>query len=119
MVDQERILELHRRGLSARMIAFEVGCATRTITRFRARHGLTVPQPANAARPACPERLERARVMLEDGASHLEVRETLGLHSATIRRHFPGTAWSRDQVNDARKMAQAFKALPSHLEMVA
>lgn len=46
---------------------------------------------------ADPEKLERARLMLEDGASRREVTRTLGLHSSTLANHFPDSGWTSRQ----------------------
>lgn len=46
---------------------------------------------------ADPEKLERARLMLEDGASRREVTRTTGLHSSTLANHFPDSGWTNRQ----------------------
>lgn len=94
--DYESIAELHRLGYSAPQIAARAGCSTRTVGRWRRSQGLT-ERPAHASYPVTPERLEAARRMLEDGASHHDISLTLHMSVHTLRAHFPGTAWSRDE----------------------
>ena len=44
--------------------------------------------------------------MLEDGCSHQEIRNTLGVSPQTIRNWFPGTAFTKEQVADRARLAQ-------------
>lgn len=40
------------------------------------------------------EKMQAAAVLFADGASRDEVQRSTGLCLKTLRRHFPGTAWS-------------------------
>lgn len=94
--DHESIAELHRLGYSAPQIAVRAGCSTRTVERWRRSQGLT-ERPAHSSYPVTPERLEAARRLLDDGASHKDISQTLHMSRTTLQRHFPGTAWTRDE----------------------
>jgi hypothetical protein len=60
VIDAETVLALHHQGLSAKQIAAQMGCTTRTVTRIRARNGLSAALPANATHSMAPERAQRA-----------------------------------------------------------
>lgn len=77
---------IYRPGLTIAEAARKLGCAERTISRARAQLGLA---DKVTHRPADPARLERARQLLEEGASLLDVERTTGLTHKTLRRHFP------------------------------
>lgn len=110
-VDPELIERLHNEGLSAPEIAHRVGCSDRTVTRWRRANGLTKLTSPNAGKPISPERLEAARRMLDDGASYADVQTTLGIQQDTVRRHFPGRAWSPQQVAQYLVMVRAMHRL--------
>jgi predicted transcriptional regulator len=44
-----------------------------------------------------PEKLAKAKQMLEEGCSQQEVALTLNMSRNTIRKYFPGTAWTFQQ----------------------
>lgn len=103
--DYESIAELHRLGYSATQIAARAGCSTRTVVRWRRSQGLTT-LPENASVPASQERLDAARRMLEDGVSHKDISRTLRMNPETLRRHFPGTAWTTQQSGRLAQMVR-------------
>lgn len=111
-MDYASIAELHRLGYTANQIAVRVGCSTRTVERWRRSQGLT-ERPAHASYPATPERLEAARSMLADGASHKDICLTLRMNRETLRRHFPGTAWTPSQSGHLAQMVRQLNQLES------
>lgn len=44
-----------------------------------------------------PETMDRARRLVEDGASVTEIKRTTGLARETILKYFPGSAWTCQQ----------------------
>ena len=111
VIDRERVLKLHRQGMSASEIAALVECSPRTITRIRKSEGLSEPLTPEGNGPVTPERLEAARLMLEDGASAKEVRRTLHMSQATLRNHFPGMSWSKGEVCEFARMVAEMNRL--------
>lgn len=106
-----RIEELNALGWSSSRIAAELGCAEKTVHRWRVRNGLAQTVGQNVGRRVSAERLERARRMFDDGASRSDVGRTLGMAWATIDRHFPGTAWTPEQAGEAAAMSRKLRAL--------
>ena len=106
--DRDEIGRLTKAGWSAAKIADQLGCTERTVVRVRAGLGITQPVPPNSSLRISSERLERARLLIEDGVSHIEVRRTLGVNEATLMRHFPGTQWSRAEVTSFTRSLRAF-----------
>ena len=96
-VNVEQFLELQSSGWSARQIAEAFGCTTRTVTRTRARLGLSNPHPAYSGRPLDSERLNKARALIEEGLSHNQISQMLGIRHETLVRHFPGTQWTPEE----------------------
>ena len=105
IVDYDSIAELNRLGYSASQIATRLGCSTKSVERWRSSRGLTT-LPENASRRVSPERLEAARSMLADGASHKDICRTLRMNRETLRRHFPGTAWTPEQSGRLAQMVR-------------
>jgi hypothetical protein len=48
-------------------------------------------------RPMDPERKAKIEAMLDDGWSFAEIYRTEGAHPETLRKHFPGRAWTDNQ----------------------
>ncbi|MFT4471402.1 helix-turn-helix domain-containing protein [Arthrobacter sulfonylureivorans] len=96
-VDRDAIAELAEDGYTAPQIAERLGCAVRTVNRARAELGLAQPGPNQARGPVPAEKLARARALIEDGASHKEVLQTLGMGWQTLSKYFPGTGWTNVQ----------------------
>ena len=53
-----------------------------------------------------PEDLDRARAMIDDGASVMEITRTLGIARETILKNFPGASWSH---RDAGSLGYAMR----------
>ena len=81
------------KGWTAAAIADELGCAKRTVNRWRHDHGVAQPTPEAWDPDGLPARLERARMLLEDGASYKEVERTVHMNRRTLRKRFPGYGW--------------------------
>jgi hypothetical protein len=60
-------------------------------------------------------RLERAAVLLDDGWGFEHVRQVLRLHQRTLRKRFPGRAWTHRQTLEAAWMARRLSQIPGRL----
>lgn len=98
--DWEQIAKLHAAGKSAKAIAEELQCTTRTVVRWRARNGLSNPSSPLAGSRISTERLAAVRRMVEDGASVNEIRKTLHVWPLTVRRYFPDASWTKAQTGE-------------------
>lgn len=98
-VDDEELLALHHAGKTANEIAQALGVTTRTVERYRARLGVSVPSPRSAWRVS-PEWKARVEALLEDGTSLAEAARTVGCNDVTMRRHFPGRGWTKEQAGE-------------------
>ncbi|MDQ0241220.1 hypothetical protein [Arthrobacter bambusae] len=67
---------------------------------------MTKPRPgARPKKPPCtPEELNKARLMLEDGASMREITRTLGISKTTLRNKFPGMGWTYKESGEFRQL---------------
>lgn len=81
-------------GRTAQQIAEQIGCSKRQVCRDRRSLGLSPPH----APPLTDSQLEQAEALLDDGASRSETARTLGVAETTIRRHFPGRGWTKQQI---------------------
>jgi len=89
--DWGRVVELTKQGLTVEAIADKLSMSRRHVTYIRNRtHTTTRP----AMSPLSDEQVERARQMLDDGASYAEIHRTLG-HAFNDR--IPGRGWTREQ----------------------
>lgn len=98
--DREQIAALTRQGKTAAQIAELLGCTERTVSRVRIETGTAKPVSPYSGKPVSPERLEQARLMLNDGAPWSEISRTLHISEHSLAKHFPGTQWTREQMND-------------------
>lgn len=79
---------MHRRGDPPEVIATAAGYNPTTVKRILAANG--VP-PSGPPKPrVTADELEKARAMLDDGASYWQVAETLGRAWDTWHRNLPG-----------------------------
>lgn len=97
-----RVKDLTEAGWSAAEIASELGCTQRTVTRYRARLGISQEYGSKVS----PEVWAKAEPLLQDGASCEEVGRTLGVPGKSVRAKFPQYTWSREQVNEYMSMIQ-------------
>lgn len=102
----EDFLGMDREGMSASVIAARLGVSERTVGRWRALAGRSRP-----VEPSPVSVRERAREMLEDGASRADVAETLGVNSKTVWSWFPQYAWTAAQRSEYRVMVKKLESL--------
>jgi hypothetical protein len=104
----EEYARIHRPDLSTVAAAERLGVNPRTITRFRARLGLS-QEHHGATRRLTPEELARVEAMLNDGAPVREVERTFGMCWRTVTKHFPGRAWNRSQIGQYARVVSAHR----------
>lgn len=105
LVDEERLLLLHRAGRNATEIAEELDVTVRTVVRHRARLGLAQHNPGSLWR-ATPEWRARVEALLSDGASLKEIARTTGTNEKTVIRHFRGRGWTLEQSGEHAVMTR-------------
>jgi IS30 family transposase len=93
---QQRVHELTHLGMTSIEIAAILNTTQRTVVRDRRATGCA-QQPAQ---PLTPSEIRQAQQLLDDGCSILEVSRTIRRAPITIRRHFPGRAWTREQISE-------------------
>lgn len=93
-IDRNEFLALNAAGKTLAELAEHFAANPRTISRIRTELGLSHEY---LGRPITPERRNRIQQMLDDGWSHAEIHRTEGADPDTIRKHFPGTAWTKQQ----------------------
>jgi hypothetical protein len=102
-----RVLELSRQGFTTAQIGVMLGITRRSVGRARARHAAVhdMPPRFTAAEKA------RAQAFLEDGAGYVEVAETLGRNTGTIRHNVPGYNWTPHQKAQKAALVRLGKTL--------
>jgi len=102
-----RFLELQARGLNAKQIAQEMGVTPRTVQRWRGKLNLakknTGPWPQDIR--------DKAKALLDGGASYREVGRTLGPSARAIAKWFPGYGWTFQQAGSYAQMVLLEKEL--------
>lgn len=94
---RERVVELTRQGYSAPAIAAFIGITKRSVVRIRSEMGIAQPP---SGPPLTDAEKARAAQLLADGCSYTDVGRTLGRHPHSLRRHFPGMGWERQQCGE-------------------
>jgi uncharacterized protein YerC len=89
-IDLEEFRQLLGDGWTASQLANHFESSTATITRYRRLAGA----PSHLL---SPERIARIDAMIEDGWSFAEISRTEGVHVETLRRRYPGRAWTMRQ----------------------
>jgi uncharacterized protein YerC len=97
-VNRGEFLRLNSEGWSITRLAAHFGVNEATISRLRRQHGAGM----DARRMMTPERREVIQEMLNDGWPYREIRRTEGVAMDTLRKHFPGQAWTQEQANQFR-----------------
>ncbi len=101
LVDRDLVREYTEDGLDCKQIADRLGCSEGTVSRIRTELGINVLSQVNKY----PESVrQRALEMLEDGASYLDVGETLGISYTSLHRWFPNMGWTPEEIYEYRKM---------------
>lgn len=106
---QNLILELHAQGKTRAAIAKEAEVSTWTVSKVIQQAGLVDPARSAGSR-ITPEKLAKAKAMLDDGNSLTEVCKTLRMGMRTLQRHFPehakgwGQGWQRQALEKAAMM---------------
>lgn len=103
----ERIAELTRQGLTAKVIAEKLNITRRSVVRIRAAMGVAQPAPQRMT----ADELARAEALLVDGASVTEAARTIGRCDQALRKHFPQYAWSPSQAAELAVLVQRAKRL--------
>jgi len=93
---------LFESGMSRADLADHFGCDLVTVTRIR--KALDLPQFAGTPRWLNTDRRNRIQAMLADGMSFAEISRTEGADPETLRRHFPGQQWTRQQCIDWQRI---------------
>ncbi|ASR83200.1 DNA binding protein [Arthrobacter phage Abidatro] len=106
-VTLEDYARIHRPDLAAAEAAKLLGVTPRTITRYRARLGVSQPSHGGAVRPS-PELLAEIAARLDDGWPVKEVCETFHVCHKTVTRHFPGRAWTRSQIGRHARLVSSW-----------
>jgi len=102
-VDREEFARLDGEGWSLTELAAHFGVAVTTASRVRKALGLSRPAPALA-----PEKVARIEEALEDGWSFKEISRTLGVDMETLRRRWPGRAWTKAEAIDYTRRLRWF-----------
>lgn len=87
-VDRTKFIELAAEGKSNKELQEHFKVSECTISRLRKTTG-TSTKPTMT-----PERKARIEAMIADGWSFAEITRTEGADPETLRRHFPGQAWT-------------------------
>lgn len=90
-VDRDQFARYAADGATNAELMERFGCSEATVTRLRKLTGTTT------AKRMTPERLNRIAAMLDDGMPFNEISRTEGADPETLRKHFPGRQWTRQQ----------------------
>lgn len=99
----EQILSFGQ-SMTRREIAAKVGCCMDTVTKCWRRNG--IGHAKDNCTPITRERLEIAKRCLDDGWSWSEIYKTHGISQQTMRKYFPGTQWTKEQIAQMSSMVQ-------------
>lgn len=97
-VDRCEFLRLNSAGWSIARLAAHFGVNEATISRLRRHHGAGM----DTRRMMTPERRAAIQEMLNDGWPYKEIMRTEGASMDTLRKHFPGQAWTQEQASQFR-----------------
>jgi IS30 family transposase len=106
----ERVTRLTAAGWSAAEIAEDLGVTPRSVTRLRAKAGLTngvqIPRWT-------PQQVELFDRLLTEGWSYREISRTHHVNEGTLSRRFPGRGWKTEQKIEIREARRLLAAIPS------
>lgn len=95
---------LSRSGCSIAEICNATGLSRTSVVRIKNQRGLSKPQ----RRQLTTDEIERAKALLDDGASIAEVVRTLGCGRSQIDDRFPGRAWPLSRTLEHQKSLRKF-----------
>lgn len=90
-VDRAQLAKLTADGWTVNQLAKHFGAHPSSISRLRGSLGISTKPTMTPERKAAIER------MLADEWSFAEISRTEGADQATLRKHFPGRAWTEKQ----------------------
>lgn len=99
------IKTMTQQGRTAHEISTALGITQRSVERARHQMGITRPRP----NPITPEEINRVAQLLQDGTSLKEAAETIGRSRESMRRHFPGQSWTRQQAVEWATVTRRWK----------
>lgn len=85
-----RVAELSRRGVSAALIAEQLGITHRSVNRIKARQ-----TGVETSRRFTAEEIARVEDMLSDGCSLSEIARTIGRSPGSVRKRWRGQGWTK------------------------
>lgn len=91
-VDRDEFTRLYRSGVPLTDLAARYGVLPGSLSRLRKSLGLPSRQRTMTA-----DRRARIEALLDEGLSYKEIHRTEGADMETLRRHFPGRAWTVEQ----------------------
>lgn len=110
--DEDLLVEL---TLTARWdtarIGDAVGIPAAQVRRHQRRLGIA-PDTRSRPMPLPAETLALAHRLLEDRSGYAEAARTVGAHVSTIRAHFPGMGWTRDDFSGMTELRLALRNNP-------
>lgn len=96
-VDREEFARLAADGMTNKGLRDHFQISEATVTRLR-----KLTETATAPR-LTPERKARIDAMIADGWSFKEIRRTEGADMSTLRRHYPGHQWTKEQAREYQR----------------
>lgn len=106
ITDREAFRAMASQGASRREMAEHFGVSEATVHRYRERLDI----PWHDPRPfSNPDTRLKVTAAITDGWSLAEIHRTLGVHPETVRKHYPGAAWTmsqRDEIRAAERHAE-------------
>lgn len=94
VINREEVRARTEQGQTLEQIANALGFSIRGIAHVRAELGITQPNTLT------PDRVQRIEAMLADQCSHAEIVRTVHTSQQTLKRRYPGTAWTPEQRNE-------------------
>ena len=111
--DYDEIRALFDRGFDVTEVCRRTGVPRDRVRTLATEWGFREPLPN--PRELLPGKLEKARVLLEDGASYGEVVRTLHISRTVLRKHFPGYGWSSVEGGRLGGTVKAFNRMTARL----
>lgn len=112
LIDIERFTQMAASGESIPRMAAILHVSARTVSRYKRTFGLTQDRPGYRKLPDGWH--EQAEQLLADGYSKTDVARITGVNFDTVTRHFPGHAWTPQQVGEYAAMIRRLNQVPTH-----